>query len=105
MNEAKTYRDSIDREGPFTRDKKVSWIFGAHIEMTTKPGELIPDGAASHPDEHVLEISYSNLPELQTALHAMGDNLLQHAHRDFVILPKPARDQQPFAPPAPTPPR
>jgi nucleoside-diphosphate-sugar epimerase len=73
--------------------------FGAHIEMTTKPGELIPDEAPSHPDEHVLEISYANLPELQTALHAMGDNLVQEAHRDFVIFPKPAREQQPFAPP------
>jgi glyoxylase-like metal-dependent hydrolase (beta-lactamase superfamily II) len=102
MNEAKTYRDSIDRVAAFTRDKHVSWILGAHIEMTTKPGELIPDEAPKHPDEHVLEISYSNLPELQTALHAMGDNLLQQAHRDFVIFPKPAREQQPFAPPTPT---
>jgi len=99
MNEAKTYRDSIDRVAAFTGDKHVSWILGAHIEMTTKPGELIPDEAASHPDEHVLEISYSNLPELQTALHAMGDTLVQQAHRDFVIFPKPAREQQPFAPP------
>ena len=100
MNEAKTYRDSIDRVAAFTRDKQVSWIFGAHIEMTTKPGELIPDEAPSHPDEHVLEISYSNLPELQTTLHAMGDNLVQDAHHDFVIFPEPAREQQPFAPPA-----
>jgi glyoxylase-like metal-dependent hydrolase (beta-lactamase superfamily II) len=100
MNEAKTYRDSIDRVAAFTRDKQVSWIFGAHIEMTTKPGELIADEAPSHPDEHVLEISYSNLPELQTALHAMGDNLVQDAHHDFVIFPEPAREQQPFAPPA-----
>jgi len=100
MNEAKTYRDSIDRVAVFTRDKQVSWIFGAHVEMTTKPGELIPDEAPSHPDERVLEISYSNLPELQTALHAMGDNLVQEAHHDFVIFPQPAREQQPFAPPA-----
>jgi hydroxyacylglutathione hydrolase len=88
MNEAKTYRDSIDRVAAFTKSKRVSWILGAHIEMTTKPGELILDEAPSHPDEHVLEISYSNLPELQTALHAMGDNLEQQAHRDFVIFPK-----------------
>ena len=99
MNEAKTYRDSIDRVAAFTRDKRVSFILGAHIEMTTKPRELIAEEAPSHPDEHVLEISYSNLPELQTALHAMGDNLVQQAHRDFVIFPKPAREQQPFAPP------
>jgi glyoxylase-like metal-dependent hydrolase (beta-lactamase superfamily II) len=101
MNEAKTYRESIDRVAAFAKDLHLSWILGAHIEMTTKPGELIPDEAPSHPGEHVLEIPYSNLPELQTALHAMGDNLVQQAHRDFVIFPKPARDQQPFAPPTP----
>ena len=99
MNEAKAYRDSIDRVAAFTRDKHVSWILGAHIEMTTKPGELIPDEALKHPNEHVLEIPYSNLPELQTALQTIGDNLVQQAHRDFVIDPKPAREQQPFAPP------
>jgi len=99
MNEVKTYRDSIDRVAAFTKEKHVSLILGAHIEMTTKPGELIPNEASSHPDEHILEISYSNLPELQAALHAMGDNLVQQAHRDFVIFPLPAREQQPFAPP------
>ena len=99
MNEAKNYRDSIDRVAAFAKDKHVSWILGAHIEMTTKPGELIPDEAPEHPDEHVLEIAYSNLPELQTALHAMGDSLVQQAHRDFVIDPKPAREPQPFSPP------
>jgi glyoxylase-like metal-dependent hydrolase (beta-lactamase superfamily II) len=99
MNEVNTYRDSIDRVAAFTKGKNVSWILGAHIEMTTKPGELIPDEAPSHSDEHVLEISYSNLPELQTALHAMGDDLVLQAHDDFVIFPRPAREQQPFAPP------
>jgi len=99
MNEAKTYRDSIDRVAAFTKDKHVSWILGAHVEMTTKPGELIADEAPSHPDEHVLEISYSNLPELQAALNAMGDHQVQQAHKDFVIFPRPAREPQPFAPP------
>jgi glyoxylase-like metal-dependent hydrolase (beta-lactamase superfamily II) len=99
MNEAKSYRESIERVAAFVRDKNVSWILGAHIEMTTKPGELIPDEAPSHPDERVLEISYSNLPELQAALHAMGDGLVLQAHRDFVIFPIPAREPQPFAPP------
>jgi hydroxyacylglutathione hydrolase len=99
INEVKTYRDSINRVAAFTKDKRVSWILGAHIEMTTEPGALIPDEAPSHPDEHVLEIAYSNLPELQAALNAMGDNLKQQVHRDFVIDPKPARESQPFSPP------
>jgi hydroxyacylglutathione hydrolase len=100
MNEVKNYRDSIDRVAAFTKDKHVSWILGAHVEMATKPGDLIPDEAPSHPDEHVLQIAYSNLPELQTALHAMGDDIEQQAHRDFVIFPRPPREPQPFAAPA-----
>jgi glyoxylase-like metal-dependent hydrolase (beta-lactamase superfamily II) len=101
MNETKTYRDSIDRVAAFTKNQHVSWILGAHIEMTTRPEDLIPDEASSHPDEHVLQIAYSNLPELQAALRALGDNLVQQAHRDFVIFPGPAREPQPFAPPTP----
>jgi hypothetical protein len=31
----------------------------------------------------------------------MGDKLEQQAHRNFVIFPIPAREQQPFAPPTP----
>ena len=99
MNEVRTYRDSIDRVAGFAKDKHVSWILGAHVEMTKKPGELILDEAPTHPDEHVLEIPYSSLPELQAALHAIGDNLVQQAHRDFVIFPIPAREPQPFATP------
>jgi hypothetical protein len=82
-------------------------MFSRSLALPTRPSywispakKLIPDEAPSHPDEHVLEISYSNLPELQIALHAMGDNLVQDAHHDFVIFPEPAREQQPFAPPA-----
>ena len=102
-NEVGTYRESIDRVAAFTKDKHVSWILGAHIEMTGKPGDLIPDQASSHPDEHVLEIPYAALPELQTSLHVMGDNLVQQAHHDFVIFPRPVREPQPFAPPPATP--
>jgi glyoxylase-like metal-dependent hydrolase (beta-lactamase superfamily II) len=106
MNEAKTYRGSIDRVAAFTKDKEVSWILGAHIEMSAKPGELIPDEAPSHPGEHALEIAYSNLTELQAALHDMGDTPLLQAHRDFVIFPIPPREPQPFSPPTPpTPPK
>ena len=100
QNTVADYRDSIDRVAAFTKDKHVVWIMGAHIEMTAKPGELIPDEAPSHPDEHSLEIPYSALTELQAALHAMGDKPVQQAHPDFVIFPRPARQQMPFAPPS-----
>ena len=102
QNTISDYRDSIDRVAAFVKDKHVSWILGAHIEMTAG-GDLIPQAAPAHPDEHILEIPYSALPELQAALHAMGDKPVEQAHRDFVIFPRPAREQMPFAPPADAP--
>jgi glyoxylase-like metal-dependent hydrolase (beta-lactamase superfamily II) len=104
QNTIQDYRDSIDRVTAFVKDKHVSWIMGAHVEMTSKPGDLIQDEAPSHPDEHTLEIPYSALPELQAALHAMGDKPMQQAHPDFVIFPGLARPQMPFAAPADAPP-
>ena len=98
-NTLQDYRDSIDRVAAFTKGKHVGWILGAHVEMTSG-GQLIPQAAASHPDEHVLEIPYAALPELQAALHAMGDKPVEQAHRDFVIFPMPARQQMPYAPPS-----
>jgi glyoxylase-like metal-dependent hydrolase (beta-lactamase superfamily II) len=104
QNTVQDYRDSIDRVAAFVKNKHVSWIMGAHIEMTSKPGELIPEAAPSHPDEHTLEIPYSALPDLQAALHAMGDKPVRQAHPDFVIFPEPARQQMSFSPPEGAPP-
>ena len=96
-----SYRASIDRVATFGRDHPVSHIMGAHIEMTRTPGELITDEAPTHPDEHVLELPPSTLPELQTAIHAMGDTVKQEAHPDFVIFPVPPRPLPPASPPTP----
>jgi|HubBroStandDraft_1064217.scaffolds.fasta_scaffold00076_49 hydroxyacylglutathione hydrolase len=81
------YRRSIDRAVAFTKSRHVSWLMGAHIEMTTKPGEDYPMHAPAHPDEHVLELPYARLLELQAALHRMGDTPKRDIHGDFIIYP------------------
>jgi glyoxylase-like metal-dependent hydrolase (beta-lactamase superfamily II) len=83
------YRRSVDRVVKFTRPLKVSWILGNHIEMTRKPGRDFPMHAASHPDEHPLELPYARLIELQTAVHRMGDMPSLDIHPDFIIYPLP----------------
>jgi hypothetical protein len=47
-----------------------------------------------------LELPASVLPELQTALHAMGDSPKQEEHHDFVFFPLPPRPLPPASPPA-----
>lgn len=86
-----TFRDSIDRVTAFSRDRHVSHILGAHIEMTATPGNDFKDMAPSHPDEHVLELPYADLLELQAAAHKMGDMPVRDVHPDFIVVPLPPR--------------
>ena len=94
------YRDSVDRVVAFTKDRRVSRILGAHIEMTTTPGQDYKQAAPAHPNEHALELPYSDLLELQAAVHKMGEAMTRDAHADFIVTPLPPR---PPAPPAPKP--
>jgi glyoxylase-like metal-dependent hydrolase (beta-lactamase superfamily II) len=96
-----TFRDSIDRVAAFTKDKRVSHVLGAHIEMTATPGQDFKDGAPTHPDERALELSYADLAELQAALHAEPDPPKRDVHNDFIVFPTPPRPAPPPPPPKP----
>jgi glyoxylase-like metal-dependent hydrolase (beta-lactamase superfamily II) len=85
------FRDSLDRAVAFTRDRKVSHILGAHIEMTAAPGKDFVDEAPSHPDERALELPYADLLELQAAVHAMGDTPRIEKRADFIVFPLPPK--------------
>jgi len=84
-----TYRAGIDRAVAFTATHPVRFILGAHIEMTRTPGQDYPMRADSHPDEHVLELPYSSLIELKSALQAMGATPVRDGHADFIVYPRP----------------
>ena len=83
------YRAGIERAVAFTATHPVRYILGAHIEMTRTPGEDYPMRAASHPNEHPLELPYQSLVELNAALHAMGQTPARDKHRDFIVYPRP----------------
>jgi glyoxylase-like metal-dependent hydrolase (beta-lactamase superfamily II) len=96
-NDFADYKASIDRVTAFTKDRRVSHILGAHIEMTTTPGKDYPQAAPAHPNEHALDLPYADLLELQAAVHRMGDTAVKDVHDDFIVFPLPPR------PPAPKP--
>jgi len=91
VNRFGDFRDSIDRVVGFLGKRKVAHVLGAHIEMTTTPGKDLPNLAKTHPDEHVLELPYAGLLELQKAVHAMGDKVVRDVHPDFIVTPTPPR--------------
>jgi glyoxylase-like metal-dependent hydrolase (beta-lactamase superfamily II) len=95
-NQFGSFRDSIDRVAAFTKDRHVSHILGAHIEMTLTPGKDYAKAAPVHADEHLLELPYSVLTELQAAVDKMGDTAVLDTHPDFIVFPR-----DPVSPPPP----
>ncbi len=85
------YRDSIDRVVGFTKTHRPKAILGAHVEMTRTPGKDFKDAAPEHPDERALELPYSDLLELQAAVHKMGETVVRDTHDDFIVYPLPPR--------------
>jgi glyoxylase-like metal-dependent hydrolase (beta-lactamase superfamily II) len=82
---------SIDRVAGFVRGHPVKWILGAHIEMTAEPTKDFPMAARTHPHEHVLELTRTDLADLQSALHAMNGQASLARRADFIVQPLPAR--------------
>ena len=90
INDWATYRTSVHRLAEFAASHPISHILGAHIEMTSTPNQVYPYGTTYQPAEHVLELSVSQLMELDAALTQLGPTPPSQpvAHADFVIDPQ-----------------
>ena len=85
-------RASIDRLAAFVARHPVRAVLGAHIEMTRTPGQDYPHEAASHSDEHPLELPADAIAELRAGLTAKLDVPEQgQVHDHFIIMPVAAR--------------
>jgi glyoxylase-like metal-dependent hydrolase (beta-lactamase superfamily II) len=101
-NRFSEYRNSVAMLASFTRDHPVSLILGAHIEMTTTPGQDFPLGSSAHPNEHMLELGPESLMDLQTAVQGMGDDVRRQVTGSFIVFPMGPRAPDPsgFEPPS-----
>ena len=85
-------RASLDRLAAFAARHPIRAVLGAHIEMTNAPGRDYGHEAATHPDEHPLELSAATIGELRDGLKAPLDQPGQpQVHDHFIITPVPAR--------------
>jgi glyoxylase-like metal-dependent hydrolase (beta-lactamase superfamily II) len=82
---------SADRVAAFARTHPVAALLGAHIEMTTVPGKDYAMEAATHPDEHPLELPPSAIDRLAAAAHRMATAPVIANAGDFIITPRPPR--------------
>ena len=89
------YVRSIARLRTFVAANPVSFILGAHIEMTNQPGTWFGLPAFFQPNEHVLQLKQRHLIELHDALNVIGSHPRTYRHADFIIYPA----GEPFPPP------
>jgi len=85
-------RASIDRLAAFAAKHPIRAALGAHIEMTRAPRRDYPHEAATHPNEHRLELPAESIGELQTGLKAdLETPDRPQVHDSFIIYPVPPR--------------
>jgi glyoxylase-like metal-dependent hydrolase (beta-lactamase superfamily II) len=79
------YRDSAARLAKFVSQREISWVLGAHIEMTKRPGELYPISTTYQPDEHGLPLTAAHVQEWHAACEAMAARPHRDIHNDYII--------------------
>lgn len=85
------FRESADRLAAFAATHPIRALLGAHIEMTTTPGQDYPMEAATHPFEHPLALPPSVIGELAQAV-AKGEPAPKiDRHADFIVYPLPPK--------------
>jgi glyoxylase-like metal-dependent hydrolase (beta-lactamase superfamily II) len=87
------FRASADRLAVFAATHPIRALLGAHIEMTTTPGQDYPHEAPTHPSEHPLQLPPAAIGELQQAVAKAGSPPTVDRHPDFIVNPVPARNE------------
>ncbi|WP_425516636.1 MBL fold metallo-hydrolase [Sphingobium phenoxybenzoativorans] len=85
------FRASADRLAAFAAKHPVRALLGAHIEMTTTPGQDYPMEAATHPLEHPLPLKPEAITILQHMAAKAGPAPVIDRAADFIVYPVPPR--------------
>lgn len=91
VNHFAEFRDSAHRLAAFGKAHPIRALLGAHIEMTTTPGQDYPMEAPVHASEHPLALPPSAIAELVATVDRMGETPVRDARADFIVLPVPPR--------------
>jgi glyoxylase-like metal-dependent hydrolase (beta-lactamase superfamily II) len=91
INQFDAFRASADRLATFAKTHPIRALLGAHIEMTTTPGEDYPREAAAHPAEHGLALAPSAIAELREATESAKSPPAIDRHTNFIIYPVPPK--------------
>jgi glyoxylase-like metal-dependent hydrolase (beta-lactamase superfamily II) len=79
---------SIDRLVDWCAERRVTYLLGCHIEMTTTPGEAYPVGWTYQPEETPLELTTDHLKQIQATLRAHDLQPGRYVLPEMIITPR-----------------
>jgi glyoxylase-like metal-dependent hydrolase (beta-lactamase superfamily II) len=81
------YLSSVERLASFVEKNPVTWILGAHVEMTSTPFREYKVKSLARIDEHALQLAPSALDLLLEECRKMKDAPKRQVLDEFVIYP------------------
>ncbi|HEX4610703.1 MAG TPA: MBL fold metallo-hydrolase [Urbifossiella sp.] len=87
VNDWPAYAASAARLRVFADAHPVTFVLGAHVEMTASPRQWFGLGALFQPGEHALQLEARHLREWADAVRALGPRPRTVRHDDFIIYP------------------
>ena len=88
------FRASADRLAAFAKTHPIRALLGAHIEMTSTPGQDYGMEAKTHPSEHPLPLLPSAIDRLQQMAAKAGATPTIDRGDDFILYPVPPRPEE-----------
>jgi len=89
-DKAPIYEASINRISDFVSTHPVTWLLGAHVEMSAVAGRAFPQDATPRANEHLLELPAATLGDIESALTAQAGRYVVQPFSDFILVPHPA---------------
>ena len=92
-NNVRMYKTSIDRVADFTATHSVSWVMGAHIELSQTPGQSYGSNDTVRTNEQLLELPASVITEVQAGTNNMLSLPRVEEFTNFILFPIPENPQ------------
>ena len=87
VRDTAAFARSIARLAEFARTHTVTHFLGAHVENSRTPYRDYPQGTVDQPDEHGLDLTHSQLFELDSVVRSMRGRMVRTVLRDLTVWP------------------
>jgi hydroxyacylglutathione hydrolase len=88
VRDTAAYARSVDRLVAFTANVPITHILGTHIEQSNVPFKDYPIGTVSQPNEHVLELTRTQLVQLDSVVRTMRGHFVRTLMADYTVWPQ-----------------